>query len=26
LYHKVFNEPEGAIVLKDVEEWLESHL
>jgi alpha-beta hydrolase superfamily lysophospholipase len=26
LYHEVFNEPERAIVLKDVETWLEAHV
>jgi len=26
LYHEVFNEPEQAQVLGDVEEWLVSHL
>jgi acylglycerol lipase len=26
LYHEVFNEPERAIVLKDVETWLETHI
>jgi len=26
LYHEVFNEPERDIVLKDVEDWLETHL
>jgi len=26
LYHEVFNEPDRDIVLKDVENWLESHL
>ncbi|HEX7541868.1 MAG TPA: alpha/beta hydrolase [Anaerolineales bacterium] len=26
LYHEVFNEPERAIVLKDVETWLKAHV
>ena len=26
LYHEVFNEPERELVLKDVEDWLNSHL
>jgi acylglycerol lipase len=26
LYHEVFNEPERAIVIKDVEAWLETHI
>lgn len=26
LYHEVFNEPEREIVLKDIEDWLDSHL
>ena len=26
LYHEVFNEPERDIVLKDVENWLETHM
>jgi alpha-beta hydrolase superfamily lysophospholipase len=26
LYHEVFNEPERAVVLKDVETWLKAHI